>query len=76
MDNCTETATAYASRTVNKTEQKYSQIDKKALASVRGVRKFCLLLFGRHFTLVTDHELLISIFNPRKDVDVDVFKII
>ena len=33
-----------------------------------GVKKFHLYQFGRHLTLVKDHEPLISIFNPRKGV--------
>lgn len=68
MEDGTERPIAFASRTLSKTEKNYSQIDKEALALVRGVKKCHLYLFGRHFTLVTDHEPLTSIFNPRKGI--------
>lgn len=59
---------AYASRTLNKAEQKYSQLDKEALAIVWAVRKFFNYLCGRHFQLITDHKPLKHIFDPKKPI--------
>ena len=40
LDDGTEKPIAYASRTLNMVEKKYSQLDKEALAIVFGVKRF------------------------------------
>ena len=62
----TERPIAFASRTLNKAETGYSQIDKEALSLYWGVRKFSTYLYGHKFTLVTAHKPLLGIFNPSK----------
>ena len=56
----------FASKTLNKAEKGYSQIDKEALSLYRGVRKFETYLYGQKVTLVTDHKPLQSILNQAK----------
>jgi hypothetical protein len=53
---------AYSSRAMTETQQRYAQIEKELLAIYFGVNKFYQYVFGRRFTVETDHKPLISIF--------------
>jgi hypothetical protein len=68
MDNGEERPVVYASRTLTKTEQNYSQLEKEALALIFAVRKFHSYIYGRRFSLVTDHKPLVTIFGPKTGI--------
>ena len=70
FEDGSERPIAFASRTLAEAEKKYSQIEKEGLACVFGVSRFHSYIYGRHFTLVTDHKPLLGLFNEDRPVPV------
>ena len=58
MEDDSENPIAYMSRTLNAAERNYSQIEK-AIVSV--VKRFHQYLYGRKFSMVTDHKPLLGL---------------
>ena len=57
---------AYASRTLTQSKKGYVQLEKEVLSLVFGIKKFHQFLYGRRFTLVTDHKPLLTILGPKR----------
>ncbi|XP_029696863.1 uncharacterized protein K02A2.6-like [Takifugu rubripes] len=68
MPNGEEKPIAFVSRTLNKAESNYAQLEREALSIVFSVRKFHQCLYGRNFTLLTDHRPLTTILGPHTGV--------
>lgn len=57
----------YGSCTTAVTDKNYTQIDK-GLAVVYGEKRFHQILYGHHFTIVTNHKLLLRLFGETKSI--------
>lgn len=54
---------AYASRPLNKSERNYPTIQKELVAIVWAIKYFRPYIYGRTFTIMTDHKPLIYLFS-------------
>ena len=58
---------AYASKSLTETQKNYAQIEKETLAVVFGCEKFHQYIFGKQFTVESDHKPLEAIFKKGLD---------
>ncbi|KAJ4425337.1 hypothetical protein ANN_27952, partial [Periplaneta americana] len=54
---------AFSSRTLSKTEQRHSAVEKEAYAIVEALRKWRHYLISRYFKLITDQKSVMFMFN-------------
>ena len=57
---------AYASRSLNDTERRYSTTDREGLAVIWAVKYFMSYILGMPFTIVTDHSALTALKTKEK----------
>lgn len=59
-----ERPVAFISRALSPAERKYSATEREALACLWACERLDFYLYGRHFTLITDHAALTSLLAP------------
>ena len=67
-------AVAYASRSMTKTECRYAQIKKEALATTWALKHWSDLLIGLKFHVETDHKPLVPLFSTKLPVRIQRFR--
>eukprot|EP00731_Ephydatia_muelleri_P035355 Em0116g7a len=68
MEDGSERPIGFVSRTLSPAGKGYSQLDKEALAIYFGVSKFHQYLYGRPFTIFSDHKPLIYLFGEHRGI--------
>ena len=61
MSEWSEKKIYFASRTLSRGKRNCAQIEQEGLAVIFGVSKFHKYIYGREFTIITDHKLLLGL---------------
>ena len=65
---------AYASRTLNPVERRYSQTERESLAILWAIQRFKVYLFGMNFVVYTDYKPIERIFTSSHDAPARIQK--
>ena len=68
MPDGTDRPIAYASRSLSKAEKKYAQLEREGLALIYGVTKLHKYVYGRVFTVITDHRPLLGLLGEDRAI--------
>jgi hypothetical protein len=63
---CNHHVIAYASKSLNDVQKRYSQVEKEGLRAVWACEKFHLYVYGKYFRLIVDNKAIEHIFNNPK----------
>lgn len=66
--NGDERPICFSSRSLNKAERNYAQIDREALAIIFGVKCFHKFILGRNVEIITDHKPLLGLFGENRRI--------
>ena len=70
MEDGSDKPVAFASRSLAPAEKRCAQLEKEGLAIIYGVKMFHQYLFGRRFTIYSDHKPLQHLFSESRPVPV------
>ena len=70
MEDGSDKPVAFTSCSLAHAEKRYTQLEKEGLAIIYGVKKFHQYLFGRKFTIYSDHKPLQHLFSESRPVPV------
>ena len=68
MPDGTDRPIAYASRSLSKAEKNYAQLEREGLALIYGVTKFHKYVYGRVFSVITDHRPLLGLLGEDRAI--------